>query len=160
MWPCTAMPEEGLAPPTRGSCFRRALDLQSQQLGLGDRKGDKNAHARTERSPGAAAEGGSVAAARGERGSRLARDADVLVAVAVRGAADADEQDEAAGGAGADRGGGPVEAVVDVLHERGRVRLNDDRFAGRVGSGGPRAGGRGGERPGDDACGGEAGDAV
>src|SRR4051812_50098497 len=114
-------------------------------------------HARGPVLAGAAAEGGSVAGARGGRGWRLARDADVRVAVAVRAAADADEQDEAAGGAGADRGGGPVEAVVDVLHERGRVRLNDDRFAGRVGSGGPRGGGRGGERPRGGARGGEGG---
>ena len=65
--------------------------------------------------------------------SRLVRDAYVLAAVAVRAAADADEQDEAAGGAGADGGGCPVEALVDALHDgRGRG-LDDDRPARRAG---------------------------
>src|SRR3954453_1444918 len=79
---------------------------------------------------------------------------------AVGGAAGADEQEEAAGGAGADGGGGPVEAVVD-LHD-GRRGVGDDRLPGvrRVWAGRSRACGGGGERPGDEAGGGKAGDAV
>jgi len=43
----------------------------------------------------------------------------VPVAAAVGGAADAEQQDEPAGGAGADRGGRPVEPLVAALHGRG-----------------------------------------
>src|SRR3954451_12379655 len=67
----------------------------------------------------------------------------------VGGAADAEERDEPAGGAGADRGGGPVEAVVDALHDGRRLGFDDNRLAAvgdrRVGFG-PCAGGGGGER--------------
>src|SRR5215207_2702660 len=104
-----------------------------------------------------------VAAARAASGSRLAGDADVVVATAVAGAADADEQHECAGRAGADGGRVPVEALVDGLYDGRGFGLDDDRLAAvldrRVGHG-PRARGGGGERPGDEGDGGEAGDAV
>ena len=72
-------------------------------------------------------------------GRALGRDADVLVAVAVGDAAGRDEQDQAAGAAGADRGGGPVEALVDVLDDgrggsttTGSPELGESGVAGRA----------------------------
>src|SRR3954452_9217020 len=69
----------------------------------------------------------------------------------------ADEQDDPAGEPGADRRGGPVEALVDALHDG---RLGRDRPGGRVGRRGPRARHGGGEGEDGEADQDQAGDAV
>jgi hypothetical protein len=68
------------------------------------------------------------------------------------------KEDDGAGGAGADRGGGPVEAVVDALHDG---RLEDDSVGWlRVTRRRHRAGRGGGEGEDGEADQDQAGDAA
>jgi len=68
------------------------------------------------------------------------------VSAGVGDATERDDHDQGAAGAGADRCRAPVEAIVDLLHDRGVLGLDDDRLAGVGADGLVRAVDRPGDR--------------